>query len=270
MDDRDRRAPVALARHAPVAQPPHRRPLAPAFRLGAGDHFADRVLGGRARRWCCRWSGRPGGGWWRRCSRRRGRTSTASSTASTSSGSSTRTWTAARCATPRRASWRFRSRTRRPRGRSSGWWSRCWTRSTRAAGAAVQPGLLRPGGRAGRGHRTPVRSELQRVGDGASGPGAFREAAGAGNSRAGSSEPGHRLDPGGADRGPDAPGPRAPRGAGRAPGPLAPARHPRAAAVPGSAGAAGAARALRLHRRGHRERRLPRDASAGGARPSGS
>ncbi len=31
MDDRDRRAPVALARDAPVAQPPHGRALAPAF-----------------------------------------------------------------------------------------------------------------------------------------------------------------------------------------------------------------------------------------------
>src|SRR3546814_2847095 len=37
MDEGDRRAPIALARDAPVAQAPHRRALAPAFMLGAGD-----------------------------------------------------------------------------------------------------------------------------------------------------------------------------------------------------------------------------------------
>ena len=48
MDDRDRRPPVTLARHAPVAQPPDGRSLAPAVRLGAGDHLADGVLRGEA------------------------------------------------------------------------------------------------------------------------------------------------------------------------------------------------------------------------------
>src|SRR3546814_19414069 len=45
MDDRDRRAPVTLARDAPVAQPPHRRPLAPAFAFGAMDDLAHRFRG---------------------------------------------------------------------------------------------------------------------------------------------------------------------------------------------------------------------------------
>ena len=39
MDDRDRRAPVTLARDAPVAQPPDGRAFAPAVLLGAADHL---------------------------------------------------------------------------------------------------------------------------------------------------------------------------------------------------------------------------------------
>src|SRR3546814_7994091 len=37
MNERDRRAPVTLARNAPVAQAPHGRALAPALMLGARD-----------------------------------------------------------------------------------------------------------------------------------------------------------------------------------------------------------------------------------------
>jgi len=44
MDDRDRRAPVALARNAPVAQPPGGLGLAPAFRLRAVDDILLRLL----------------------------------------------------------------------------------------------------------------------------------------------------------------------------------------------------------------------------------
>ena len=47
VDDRDRRAPIALARHAPVAQPLLGRALAPAGGLGAADDFGDRLLGGQ-------------------------------------------------------------------------------------------------------------------------------------------------------------------------------------------------------------------------------
>src|SRR3546814_12773180 len=46
MNERDRRAPVTLARNAPVAQAPHGRALAPALMLGARDDgrfgFGDR------------------------------------------------------------------------------------------------------------------------------------------------------------------------------------------------------------------------------------
>src|SRR3546814_19889287 len=42
MEEGDRRPPIALARHAPVAHAPHRRPLAPAVMPGARD---DRGLG---------------------------------------------------------------------------------------------------------------------------------------------------------------------------------------------------------------------------------
>src|SRR3546814_18148867 len=46
MNERDRRAPVTLARNAPVAQAPHGRALAPALMLGARDDgrfgFVDR------------------------------------------------------------------------------------------------------------------------------------------------------------------------------------------------------------------------------------
>src|SRR3546814_18803372 len=42
MEEGDRRPPIALARHAPVAQAPHRRPLAPTVLRGPRD---DRGLG---------------------------------------------------------------------------------------------------------------------------------------------------------------------------------------------------------------------------------
>src|SRR3546814_11467352 len=46
MDEGDRRAPIALARNAPVAQAPHGRALAPALMFGARDDrgfgFVDR------------------------------------------------------------------------------------------------------------------------------------------------------------------------------------------------------------------------------------
>src|SRR5205085_3772268 len=48
MDDRDRRAPITLARDAPVAKPPDGGALAPAAGLGLGDDRADPVLGGEA------------------------------------------------------------------------------------------------------------------------------------------------------------------------------------------------------------------------------
>ena len=54
-----------------------------------------------------------------------------------------------------------------------------------AADAAVQPGLLRPGGRARRGDRAPLRPELQRARDGPAGARPLGEAADAGRARAG-------------------------------------------------------------------------------------
>src|SRR4051812_44450284 len=45
MDDRDRRAPIALARHAPVAQPVLDLPLAPAGLLAAADHLGRGLFG---------------------------------------------------------------------------------------------------------------------------------------------------------------------------------------------------------------------------------
>src|SRR3546814_3321201 len=47
MDDRDRRAPIALAAHAPVAQAIDGRTLAPAFAFGAGDHGALGLFNGQ-------------------------------------------------------------------------------------------------------------------------------------------------------------------------------------------------------------------------------
>src|SRR3546814_18535239 len=44
VDDRDGRSPIALARHAPVAQPPDGGALAPAFGFGAGAHRLFRVV----------------------------------------------------------------------------------------------------------------------------------------------------------------------------------------------------------------------------------
>ncbi len=48
MHDRDRRAPVTLARHAPVAQAPGGRALAPAGDFGAADDFGGGLVGGEA------------------------------------------------------------------------------------------------------------------------------------------------------------------------------------------------------------------------------
>src|SRR4029078_2452397 len=44
MDDWDRRAPITLARHAPVAQPPRDRALAPARGLGAAGALGASTL----------------------------------------------------------------------------------------------------------------------------------------------------------------------------------------------------------------------------------
>src|SRR3546814_14684222 len=48
MDDRDRRAPIALARHAPVAQAEHGGAGAPALALGAADDFGLGLFHGEA------------------------------------------------------------------------------------------------------------------------------------------------------------------------------------------------------------------------------